>query len=93
MKYFPEIHQLELNKKNPSYINSLFVGVVTPIMHLPRLTLLLIISPLIAGIFKLAQVLFFIPYHGLRGRANANDLSLDEAYSKMMQTKLDLGID
>ena len=90
MKFFPAMHQLELNKKNPSYLNSLFVGVVTPFLNFPSLFFRLMVFPLVLGFFKLLSTIIIIPYHGLMGNVITNDLTVDQALEELDRIEKEL---
>lgn len=79
MNKFPEMHQLSLDEVNPSYLSSLYLGFVTPLLHVPVMIFKMVFVTLLANIGSLLFILVMFPYHGLRGRVTSNYMSLDEA--------------
>lgn len=75
---FPAIHQITATK-NPSYLNSLWLGISAPIINLPTIVWNLIVLPLFLGIAGLIQLLIVIPVAGILGRCTAVEITEEDA--------------
>jgi hypothetical protein len=77
-KYFPEIHQLEIGKRNPSYLNSLWIGIFVPVFYLPIILWRLFIKHALVGFFMFVAFLVLSCVLGLMGRITPRSITIAE---------------
>lgn len=74
--WFPEVWQIEA-AKNPNYLQSLWIGIVMPIIWLPKALFNIVLWPtakcLIGGFFVLGKALILLPAMGIAGMATGID--------------------
>jgi hypothetical protein len=97
---FPDTHQLKFGNKGGSYLHSLWLGTVWPMLNLPRLLWLRLVLPilyivltLVLGvIFETANrtwmILFFnacVFFEGVRGKLSVQNITMEEFVAQHMR--------
>ena len=78
--WFPGVHQVFFEReKKPSYLHSVFIGFTTPIMNLPSVIVLSILSPLFRGVLNILKMLILMPVLGLSGKLTTHNITFAEA--------------
>lgn len=75
--WFPQLHQTYINKRNPNYLNSVFIGFTVPILNLWSIVLPEFLS-LLKGLISCAAAILIFPVIGLLGFANAKNVTSQE---------------
>ena len=83
-KWFPELHQIYFPGKNPSYLNSLWIGIISPFLLLPILIYRMLLKPFFYNFFMLITLLFGIFLGGILGTANSRDIDAHEMAIKIL---------
>lgn len=90
--WLPLPKELVLSERNPNYIQSLVVGIVSPIWNLPYILAANIIWPFIKSIFVTVSYLALSIFGGLIGRAQGRRISKIETLpltDKEIEAELD----
>lgn len=70
--WFPQSYQLRAGH-NPNYLNSVWIGITTPILSLPFVLWRVIVRPMLFGTFSVVSFIILTPIFGLMGRLLAVD--------------------
>lgn len=82
--WFPYMHQISV-RKNPSYLNSLFIGLTAPLLNIWVVLFVAILVPLVRGIWAALSVLFWVPIMGVMGLLVSDDITAEEALSRAVE--------
>jgi hypothetical protein len=72
--WFPNLYQIDTKKKNPNYLNSLFIGLTAPILNLCTV-LVAIFFQLIKNLFNCALAVIVLGICGVFGRVSAREIT------------------
>ena len=67
---FPDPRLVHFGAKNPSYFNSLFVGLTAPLINLPVLIWNCILKHTLFGLYAVVMFILTSVVMGIRGRAH-----------------------
>ena len=92
--WFPKIFQLIRKHKNPSYLNSLWLGIGFNILILPHRLYKEFVMPMLhfkliyclIAVFVIPSSILLIAYYGITGRLMAVDIDFDVALDSMVMS-------
>lgn len=83
-KWLPQITDI-VHEKNPSWLNSAWLGISSQIIHLPFMVINILLKPLLlmmiaffGGIALLTMSMFITAYAGLTGQLSTAEAELEE---------------
>lgn len=76
-RLFPDVARV-IPAENPSYLNSVWLGVSVPIIYAPSLLWRGLIKPISIAVYKTLLGLIALPVYGLLGRLVSYDDLLDK---------------
>ena len=90
--WFPKMYQLLTGRRNPNYLNSLWLGVGFSIVSIPQMvkvSIYLLSNNLALGLLSLIQMPSYVMgniYYGITGRLMGLDIDIDVALDSMIMS-------
>lgn len=96
--WFPAFHQMRW-QRNDSWLNSMWLGFVWPVLSLPEILFCNLIAPLcrltwrwpillVHRLWATVKLFIKLPLHGICGYASTEDITIDELRARLMTVQL-----
>lgn len=85
--WFPELHEIKA-KKNPSYLNSVFIGFTAPWLMLPKVLWRTLVKPVVVGLVRMCAWMMVLPAVSLFGYVSTVPRSRLQAELEVKKRKL-----